>query len=478
MREKGGGEALAHTAGGSVRRRRTQIPQLCLSKLGHTVMGISGFFQVVRDKAPNAIEYLSEEGWAGKRLGIDAPVLLCRARASSSDAWSYLSYLVDHLQWLRVLEVQVLFVFDGETPPQKSEESKRRKATREAQAQEACIWTAKLAEASNWEEIASCRARVESHTRAAVRVGPSERLWMKKILDSCGASWCTAPHEAETFLASLQMNGHIDEIVTEDSDAIVCGANSILRNFWTLRRSAPDQGAARQPQRVNTETLLASLNIDAACMKTAAALAGCDFAPKLKNVGLLKALRAVAVHRTDVPSCLRALKHKDIAETPDQLEQYVTAVCLLQAPLVEGSQIQDVPKTRLVEPVASIASRVVDEAEAHGEPWSLREAFGAVLRKRRRIDRFMIVPSEWLSCEDGDMEGTPSYPPTLESVGGICEECQGAPAECERSSSLYGPSEKSDHLPTPHNETICTEVVQCPGGEARYFPGASQKGEQ
>ena len=37
-------------------------------------MGIHGFFQICRAKAPEAIDFLSAEGWSGHRLGIDAPV--------------------------------------------------------------------------------------------------------------------------------------------------------------------------------------------------------------------------------------------------------------------------------------------------------------------------------------------------------------------------------------------------------------------
>lgn len=361
-------------------------------------MGISCFFQVVRDKAPSAIEYLDGEEWKDKRLGVDAPVLLHRARAASSDAWTYLSYIVDQLRWLRTLGVKVLFVFDGDALLEKSVERQRRKTGRDTQAQEADKWAAKLETATEWEEIANCQSRVERCRRAAATVSDHERQWMQRILDSHGAPWCRAPHEAETFLAALQRQNMIDEIVTEDSDAIVAGAHSILRNFWSLRWSGAgaDNGMARLPQRVRTEPLLRTFNLDAACMRTAAALAGCDFAPKLRNVGFIRALRVVATHRTDMATCLRGLKHPDVANVPDLLSAYTTAVLLLEAPALGSSELALVPVASLLEVDPAAAARLVEEAEALGEPWALRDAFEDKARKKRRVQLQSLVPNAWL----------------------------------------------------------------------------------
>ena len=183
-------------------------------------MGIHGFFQICRAKAPEAIDFLSAEGWSGHRLGIDAPALLHRARAASSAELSYLAYIVEQLMWLRQLGVSVLFVFDGEPVPAKSGERKRRRVARDTQAREASAWQTRLTEALDWDDIATCRTRLERHARAAAGVGLAQTAWMQQLLDSCGAAWCVAPHEAESLLATLQVCGRIDEIVTEDSDAI------------------------------------------------------------------------------------------------------------------------------------------------------------------------------------------------------------------------------------------------------------------
>ena len=217
---------------------------------------------------------------------------------------------------------------------------------------------------------------------------------MQQLLDSCGAAWCVAPREAESLLATLQVCGHIDEIVTEDSDAIVCGAASILRNFWTLRGTGAVESAALRPQRVRTSVLLAALGIDAPCLRAAAVLAGCDFAPKLRNVGLVGALRAVAVHRTDVAGCLRALKHYEVANAPEQLNAYLCAAALLEAPPAEG--LPETPPASFIRICPTLAMRAVVAAEKEGEPWRLRTAFGVGLLEGPRPRAYSLVPGAWL----------------------------------------------------------------------------------
>jgi 5'-3' exonuclease len=197
-----------------------------------------------------------------------------------------LAYLAEQLLWLRSLECPALFVFDGPAATAaKQPERARRAEAKSANEQRKELWEARLQERAEWDDVLVGRAKVEQYARASVSVGEPEREQLKSLLVALGFSWREAPGEAEQYLALLQARGDIEEVVTEDSDALVCGARSIIRGFWSLRVG---DGA----QRVSTAPLLQGLAVDATDLRTAAVLAGCDFAPKIRNVGLTRALKA------------------------------------------------------------------------------------------------------------------------------------------------------------------------------------------
>ena len=368
-------------------------------------MGIQGFFQAVRDKAPDAIELLDDTvSWRGRRLGIDAPVLLFRARAATSSPWAYLSYIVEHLAWARGLGILPLFVFDGQKPFEKRDEDLRRQAHRAHQEEERKLWETRLARAEEWDTIEACRMKIERHARASVVIGREEKVWVQRLLDSCGLPWCTAPTEAEAFLTALQLAGYIDDIVTEDSDAIICGASSIVRNFWGLRaaEAASILSPALFPQRIHTVAILRAMHVDASGLRVAAVLAGCDFAPKLKNVGFRRALHAVNTYQADLPACLRLLKHADVASSPRKLQEYTTAVGLLSPPPLGEGDLQRIPLPQQLPPCPEQMGEIVKEAELSGEPWALRAAFTLLAPGPLRPLAAPLIPQEWLQGGTGD----------------------------------------------------------------------------
>ncbi|TFY50615.1 hypothetical protein EVJ58_g10971, partial [Rhodofomes roseus] len=53
----------------------------------------------------------------------------------------------------------------------------------------------------------------------------------KNFIDAFGYDYCTAPGEAEAELAALNHLGFIDGILTDDSDAFLFGAQTVIRNF-------------------------------------------------------------------------------------------------------------------------------------------------------------------------------------------------------------------------------------------------------
>ena len=49
-----------------------------------------------------------------------------------------------------------------------------------------------------------------------------------KALKAEGVSYVVAPYEADAQLAFLEQNGHVDGIITEDSDLLVFGCKNVI----------------------------------------------------------------------------------------------------------------------------------------------------------------------------------------------------------------------------------------------------------
>jgi 5'-3' exonuclease len=320
-------------------------------------MGINNFFPFVERRAPGAVQQVSDCAWLrGARLGVDAPVTLYRARAALPHGLDFLVYLAERLEWLRGTGARALFVFDGPAArAEKAEERAQREERRRAQALQLQQWQSRLQSASDWDELLECRGKVEQLSRSSVAVGERERRAFQRLLSALGWIWCSAEGEGEQYLAHLQQCGRVDYVVTEDSDALVCGAPAVVRNFWALRSGE----AARI---VRLEGILRALGVDERALRTAAVLAGCDFAPKLRNVGLVRALKVAARHPEDFRSCLAKLKQPADPAAFERAAWLLTA----RAPAREP---------RLQAPAPALLPLLLADAEEVA--WALRGALAA-----------------------------------------------------------------------------------------------------
>ena len=350
-------------------------------------MGVDGFFPLVAELSPEAVEVLERPPHLdGKTVGIDVAMLLHRARSSCSLRWAYIPYVCDRLRWLLDMGADVLCVFDGQHPIEKEEETAKR-AARGAAAETALRDArAEMASCEDVEVLEALRAKEERCARSCARPGREDKETVWRLGTALGVRCWRAPGEAEAALALLQRRGLIDEIITEDSDTLVCGASSILRNFWSLySHDCVPRSPALAPQRVVLSSLLAALQLDQHSLRVACVLAGCDFAPKLRNVGLKKALKAVRRHGPSLNACLCSLKHSDVARDEMRLARFQRAVQLLDT---EAVGIHETPLPERCVPAQSSRqelARIIEDVESAGEPWHLRASLRDILAPAARV---------------------------------------------------------------------------------------------
>ncbi|SAM82461.1 uncharacterized protein UBRO_04513 [Ustilago bromivora] len=125
----------------------------------------------------------------GLRLGIDASLWLFHAQQSSGGSNPYLRLLFYRLAKLLTLPVLPLFVFDGSERP---------------------TW-------KRGKEVKGKQHAIEHP--------------FTQLIEAFGFQWCRARGEAEAELAWLNTEGVVDAVLTDDSDALLFGAQTVVRNW-------------------------------------------------------------------------------------------------------------------------------------------------------------------------------------------------------------------------------------------------------
>ena len=106
----------------------------------------------------------------------------------------------------------------------------------------------------------------------------SEAVANFKTLLSCfGFSWLVAPSEAEAQCVHLQNEGDVEYVITDDSDAFLFGASTVIRNLFSKSKS---------PRLYE----LASLNLTQDMLIFLGSLLGTDYFEGISGVGPKKAL--------------------------------------------------------------------------------------------------------------------------------------------------------------------------------------------
>lgn len=239
-------------------------------------MGISGLLPFLKSiHRPCHIK-----SFEGQTLGVDAYVWLHRGVYSCASELAlgkpttrYVSYAMAKVRMLRHHGVEPYLVFDGGPLPSKkvTEESRRRSRDEARDRGRRLLAEGKEEEAREW-------------LAKSVDVTPEMAYQLIKALRLEKVRYVVAPFEADAQLRFLEMHGHIDGIVTEDSDLLVFGARSVVFKLDKdgacvhIRRDdfakVPDSGMAFWTDRQ---------------FRQMAILSGCDYLASIPGIGLKKA---------------------------------------------------------------------------------------------------------------------------------------------------------------------------------------------
>ncbi len=254
-------------------------------------MGIKGLWKEVSPVCSSG--HVSQ--FKGLRLGVDAYCWLHRAAVASVVAHArgrpcerFLTFFMGRVDLLRRCGITPVLIFDGCEMPLKDNTDAARHERRQ--------------QAKELGEQLLAQGRTDEAQRVlekAVEITPELAHAAIRVAREHGVQCILAPFEADAQLAYLCKEGYIHGVVSEDSDLMVYNCALLVAKL----DSAGTCDAVRLrdlPQLPQFSALTYELFVVACIMS------GCDYAASLPGIGIRKATKLVAQHRS-MDAALRAL---------------------------------------------------------------------------------------------------------------------------------------------------------------------------
>lgn len=181
-----------------------------------------------------------------QKIAVDISPFLFKYRIIFQDAW--LKSFVNLVCCLRSNNVHVVFIYDGQSPPEKQAEKDSRRASRDKIKEKAYQLEHALINYEKTGEIApiltttgnvklldvgidkaSIINSITKYKKQSVNITHEDKLSTKKLLDNLGVPYIKAPEEAEKYASELYNSGLVSAVLSDDSDVLVYGATMLSR---------------------------------------------------------------------------------------------------------------------------------------------------------------------------------------------------------------------------------------------------------
>jgi flap endonuclease-1 len=248
-------------------------------------MGIKSLTQIVKKNSPDSITHINLYKLHGKKVAVDASLIIYQQLFNTRDGTFFKNSegkITNHITgvFFKImnyisLNIELIFIFDGKPPDNKSDCIKERKK----KAEEAI----KLSELTENKEE---KQKLEKYSTRLTREMIDD---IKYILNLLGISYIEADGEGEAYASELCRVGQVDYVLTEDMDSLVYGCPKLIRN-------CVDRSIKRKDiiSIFDYDTLINGLQLTEDKFIDFCILCGCDYCssiPKLGNVSALKLVK-------------------------------------------------------------------------------------------------------------------------------------------------------------------------------------------
>jgi 5'-3' exonuclease len=267
-------------------------------------MGIKGFPQYINKNLNHLFETFGESRIKNSRVAIDIGGFMHKFTECMSYPTEYVDRFLAFTEDLRSLGVQFIYVFDGVVALSKADTLNERRRKREFANR---VLDEKIAHFAKMEEkftkllaesivqkigfpvrlVQTLDEIRKSRLQIILRKNPVNRRFfyhLETVFCQKNIPYLVADQEAEKACAWLAQRGHVDIVISEDYDTLLCGAPVMLRRWRS------DVGP---PCTVSLHNLLESMGLSYTEFVTTCVLAGTDFAKPPTSYGFRKALQSV-----------------------------------------------------------------------------------------------------------------------------------------------------------------------------------------
>ena len=252
-------------------------------------MGIKSLTQTVKKSAPDSILNENLYKLSGKKVAVDASLIIYQQLLSNSKNFFYNSEgkITNHITGLFykimnyiTLGIELIFIFDGKPPENKQD----------------CIQDRKEKSEKAKEMLKNSDIKEEEKfklEKACTRVTKEMIDDVKQLLDLMGISYIhPSVGEGEAYASELCRIGYVDYVLTEDMDSLVYGCPNLIRNC--VDKDLKRKGVVSI---FNYDKLVDGLNLDHNQFVEFCILCGCDYCPSVPKIGNITALKLFQKHK-------------------------------------------------------------------------------------------------------------------------------------------------------------------------------------
>jgi 5'-3' exonuclease len=276
-------------------------------------MGIKNLNKFLRDKCPEVFEMTHISHFSFKKVAIDISLYLYKFKAIAGERW--LSAFLNLVASLRRNHIHAVFVFDGKSPPEKSEERAKRRREREKLAkyiyelQEGIaqyqrtgtipeillkLWQRRrshkrLLGKSKSVDIDWVLNKVEQKSRQLIDIKPEDFQLAKDLFSILSVPYITAPWEAEKMCSKLCNDGLVDAVLSEDTDVIAYGAHVFITKIDTSQDTAVV---------IHNNKIRETLGLTYSQLLDLCIMCGTDYNPNIFRVGAHTAYKKLLEFKT------------------------------------------------------------------------------------------------------------------------------------------------------------------------------------
>ncbi|UUT40506.1 DNA repair protein RAD2 [carnivorous sponge associated iridovirus] len=287
-------------------------------------MGIKGLRDLLKKQLPSYEERVPMKNFENKKIVVDVSLYICMYKAARKEMYEEMfmtlfTALLEH-------NIHPTFVFDGQSPKEKSNEKKKRADKKDASIARVQKLENDLEQYNKTGDISQdlhdINAKVRStqiimsgRTQAArktsgvsssdfssskvkqyieklrgniLNITESDFQNVRELLTMFGIPYITAAGEAEVICAELVKRGIADAVMTKDTDVLACCVPIMLYDV--------DIGAKEFTQ-IKTETILSGLDLDEASWLDLCIMCGTDFNDNIPRIGPVTSLKYIKKYK-------------------------------------------------------------------------------------------------------------------------------------------------------------------------------------